>query len=1085
MKKALSLVLLFLLLVSMYSGFAFYTPLEENIRESAYGDFLTTESFSEYDPAVTAASLGWAEDLQVAYHLVLEKDNCPTVEVEVKNASSSLTVFFFWTYASNLGALRDLKAVFKNITAETMEGKPLAWSWKSSNEVVVSNSNSRHFRVRYSVDAINLGREDVKFAIFNAKRVFFVAQDVFLLPEDKPSKITVRFTLPEGLVMFSSLPEENGTFIATNDLWGDLILDFQKAYFTGGNPIFNLTYYTAWGDKYIYIWFDRDPVFSGWLPSYGDTPWEEAEKYLKTTEMCAKYFREIAMGPLPPHTVIFTNTIPNGGTNTDWFHYMQIWPRYSEPEICHHIFHQYSFHASQSKLAFSMSAKTYFLAEGLPTYFEQVVPSLLLNDSRYQGKLFEFFVLHERGKRFGILENSFHIKYNLAALKVYLLDRYIKEKTKGTKTLTDFTKELWNIVKDSKKPLEVSDKEVTEALARIVGESNKQYILDLAAKDDFSREDFNDLLPYFKSYVEWMSKEYFWNNELLFLVFLDIVATRGGEWPHYATYPHNIQRYKTEALTPFKKYLLSLGKSNLTQKDIIDALNFATGTDHSDFFAFWESFGITLDPQSLSPLNQWDPGEKDEGEFLATPWFSVGTLKTEHYLGGILQQAEIDLDQPDDDGKIVVEVRLHSFYGYPPGNQAREALSGQNVHFLYTSTGKYSNVYITSAFFEVITDDPARRVFHFNLRLPSFSTHPKFLVYNPPFGSRGPLGELYWLHPIDPIDFEVRLTEGTIILPEIPLADTTYTLRTPGGDIIKCAPGQRVNLPANASSLEISLYDKFGFLRARKIIELTSKTTVEVVDGFGNLRNDWLVEVIGVAAGWGKITANLALGRQYVVRASGLNYVNTTVFIPNASETLVKVKIPTARLSVMVKDSHGKIRYDWPVEVEGVLVQQGGVRSVEVLAGRYKVKTVAYGREFEKQIEVSAGENATVVLEVPTAELCITVTDENRIPVNEEVLYLEITGPLSLSSVKPPLCTEVLAGTYTINASAFNKSISSTITLLPGETKNVTLIVTNTAGLYVLGHSIPYSLITFCVVALIALLVLWLLLKRYLHVLRA
>jgi len=1079
MKRALSLILLFLSLVSMYKGSTLFTSTEEGVMNQFHNNFLLAEVSNKGAPVPNIAPVGAAEGFQIAYHLVLEKDNYPTIEVEVKNAPSSSTEFFFWTYASNLGAVRDLKAIFKDIKAETMEGNLLMWSWKSNNEIIVSNDNSRDFRVKYTVDALNLGREDVKFAIFNAKRVFFIAQDVFLLPEVKPTKITVRFTLPKGLVMFSSLHEENGTFIATTDLWGDLILDFQKAYFTGGIPIFNLTYYTEWGDKYIYIWFDRDPTFSAWLPSYGNTPWEQAEKYLKTTEIFAKYYREIAMGELPSHTVLFTNVIPQVGTNTDWFHYMQVWPRYSEPEICHHIFHQYSFFASQSKLAFSMSAKTSFLSEGLPTYFEQVVPSLLLNDSRYQGKLFEFFVLHERGKRFDILKNSFHIKYNIAALKVYLLDRYIKNKTKGAKSLTNFTKELWNIAKDSKKPQEISDGEVVNAFAKIVGESNKWYILDLSDKNDFGQEDFNDLLPYFKNYVEWMSKEYFWGNKLLFLIFLDIVAARGNEWPHYATYPHNIQRYRREVLTPFKEYLLSLGKSNLTQKDVVDAMNFVTGGDHSGFFEFWASLGINLDPNSLLPLSKWDPKERDEGDFLAAPWFSVGTLKTEHYLGGIPQQAEVDLDQADDDGKIVVEVRLHSFYGYPLENQARDALSGQNVHFLYTSRGKYDNVFITSAFFEVITDDPTHRIFHFNLKLPSSSAHPKFLVYNPPLGSKGPLGELYWLHSIDPIDFEVRLVKGAIILPETSLEKAIYTLRIPGEDVIKCTPGQMVNVPKNVSSLEVSLYDKFGFLRAKKIIELTSKTIVEVVDGFGNVRNDWFVEIVGVATGWGRVTARLVLGQQYIAKASGLNYVNTTIFIVNDSETLVKVKIPTARLSVIVKDSYGNIRYDWPVEIEGILVQQGNVSSVEVLSGSYKVKTVAYGKEFERQVEVPSGQNITVILEVPTAKLCLTVVDENGILVNE-VSYLEINGLLKLKSVKPPLCIEVLAGEYLINVSALNRVTSLTITLCPGETKNTVVVIPNTAGLYVFGYRIPYSMIAFGMIVLISIVFLWFLFKRYL-----
>ena len=390
--------------------------------------------------------VGSTNGFQIAYHLTLENEDYPKLEVSIKNAMSSPTGFAFWTYGSALGAIEDLQDVFTDIRIEASDGKSLDWSWQEGNQIVINNGEYSNFEIKYTIDALNIGRHpglpgigssQEKFVLFRVKRIFFIAGDVFLLPQIEPHSITVKFSLPEGTKMFSSLPEQGGKFVATTDLWGNILYDFQKAYFTGGEPIFHISHITEWGDEYIYIYFERDPADQAQELSSDKTAWEYAEKYMKTTEMFARYLRETVMGSLPQHTVLFTNVISSlpfieVKANTDFFHYMQIWPEYSEPEVAHHLFHQYSFFISQSKLPFNeFSAIGGLLTEGLPTYFEQVIPSELLNDNKYKGKFFEFYVLDSRGDRFNIRENIYHNRYNISALKVYLLDQYISEKTGG------------------------------------------------------------------------------------------------------------------------------------------------------------------------------------------------------------------------------------------------------------------------------------------------------------------------------------------------------------------------------------------------------------------------------------------------------------------------------------------------------------------------------------------------------------------------------------------------------------------------------------------------------------------------------
>jgi len=335
-------------------------------------------------------------------------------------------------------------------------------------------------------------------------------------------------------------------------------------------------------------------------------------------------------------------------------------------------------------------------------------------------------------------------------MKTFLLDKYIKKVTDNKKNLNDFVKEIWDSVKENHEPEEMKENQIINVFKKVVGKSNGGYLSKLIRTNSFKREDFTDLLPSFEDYIAWMVDEYFWENKLLFLVFLDIVSAKDNEWPHYATYPHNILRYRRDALVDFKAYLENINKERLTQKDIIEAISVVTGKNHKGFFEFWESYGFGLDPNSILPFDSWDPEERTEEEFVCFPFWSAGSLKTEDYISDHTQNAEVILDNPDDDGEIVVEVRLQSFEKFSSENEAGNAIKGQNVSLLYTSKDKYKNMFITRAFFKIISDETKCKSFYFNLKLPSFSSHPKFLAYDFPLSNETQLGELYWLHSFDP-----------------------------------------------------------------------------------------------------------------------------------------------------------------------------------------------------------------------------------------------------------------------------------------------------------------------------------------------
>lgn len=753
----------------------------------------------------------------IAYALTITGKNQADITVNVSGAPGAQTEF----HADWMGN------IFPAVGAVTVmdsggRSLPFVWSGQNKRTLKVQNGNSPDFTIRYPYDARRTIGSQYQQVVFEPRTVLFIADQVFLVPTVEPSRITVRVEPPAGTRVFASLPEENGQFTATRDLWGDLRYDFGKAYFTGGTPLFVLDHRTEWGDLYRYIWFDRDAVSQMWLPSYGGTPWEEAEAYMAMTERMAKYEREHVMGPLPPHIVLFTDSrraedqAQSVMSNTDFFHYMQIWARNSEGEVAHHLLHAYTFHPlDQSKLSLQSSGFRLFLREGLPTYFELTVPATLSGEQRSPGKLFEFWALEQRGRPFGIQSNTdFHVKYNQSTMRVYLLDRYIQRVTSGARDITDFTRAMWDVVKERKAPAEFTEADALSAFAGVVGNANQNYIRQVESQQDFPAADFAPLLPAFREYVQWMADHWFAGNQLLFLAYLDIAAAKGGTWPHYATFPHQVPFKLSEAMSPFWQYLR--GRSGeYTQEDVLAALNAATGRQHAGFFEFWSAQGFALDPASLRVVNNWDPTAPSEGDRMPLAFETKGTLQTEHNLSGVPQQAVAVLDAPAPDSSVIVEVTLTSPDRVPPAAEAQAALSGDDVTLRDTFDFEMRGLKVLKAQFQVTTNDPERRRFPFTLTLPSGTWYPGFQVLRMDNVPDRSLGTLYFLPPVPPVDFSPRVDAATrkLTLPDVALPGAHFLVKD-GSGTVQAAPGETLQLEGDAPTID--LLDRFGFLRGRR-----------------------------------------------------------------------------------------------------------------------------------------------------------------------------------------------------------------------------------------------------------------------------
>jgi len=829
---------------------------------------------------------------EINYRVIFENEDFPVVTIDIKNFPEQKGEFAL--IGDSLGAVSDLKTVFKNIEVKNNSGQNISWTWGNS-KIIISNGSYKDLTIKYVVDALNIKREweigpnATRFALFKFKRIFFIAGDIFMVPLLRPDKITVDFSLPEGIKIFSSLPLEGDTFVAVKDLWGDIIYDFQKAYFVGGQPLFTITHQTEWGDKYIYIWFDRDPSSLAWLPSYGNTPWEQAEGYMETTEKFAKYYRE-KIGELPCHTVLFTNVFPSFGdippvkTNTDWFHYMQIWPMNSEPEICHHVFHQYSFFFKQSKLPFGDDKKAQMLSEGLPTYFEQTLPSLLFNNPRYEGKLFEFYIYEKRGQSFSIDENDYHLVYNIPALKVYLIDNFIHKTTQGKNTIMDFVKALWDGVKYRNEPQIVTEADIESAFTKTVGTTNTYYLDTVVNKTEFELSEFKDLLPAFDKYVNCMSEKYFWGKNLLFFAFLDISAAKGNEWTHYATYPHNILRYRNDVMPKMKEYLETYAKVPLTKNDIINSMNYVTGKDHAGFFEFYESLGYKLDPNKIANYKEWNVDEVSEEDLVPGTWETVGALKTEVMLSNIPQNATIILDKPDEDGQIFVTVREQSFNHSVPEEEVRKVLFGSNVSIVRSYSYTYRNIYITDVIFKISSEDPRIQEFNVDLILPPSSVYPRFSLSISP--DSPPVGAFYFVGPVDPIQFNVAKEGNSIILPDTILESEYYIIESPEVNEIKAFPGDKITITPGNKQMKFYLYDKFDFLRG--YFKYDFDTTPPVLEvSLPEKTYSTVLEISGKAldkeSGIDKVTVN---GVEFSLSSDGS--FNTTV---NLTEGVNKITV--------------------------------------------------------------------------------------------------------------------------------------------------------------------------------------------------
>jgi|GEM_PF-7011711 len=152
----------------------------------------------------------------------------------------------------------------------------------------------------------------------------------------------------------------------------------------------------------------------------------------------------------------------------------------------------------------------------------------------------------------------------------------------------------------------------------------------------------------------------------------------------------------------------------------------------------------------------------------------------------------------------------------------------------------------------------------------------------------------------------------------------------------------------------------------------TAKIVAQAVDGFGNVRSDWSVQIVGVSSGQGTVGPVEVLGgQQYTVKTVvfGKEF-SQTVNVPVGQTITATVQVPTAKLSVTAVDDDKKPiddKYVTSVKLDGTLQLAffSPPKEVELPEGTYNIEVTALGKMASTSVVLKAGETKGVTIVIP------------------------------------------------------------------------------------------------------------------------
>jgi len=134
-------------------------------------------------------------------------------------------------------------------------------------------------------------------------------------------------------------------------------------------------------------------------------------------------------------------------------------------------------------------------------------------------------------------------------------------------------------------------------------------------------------------------------------------------------------------------------------------------------------------------------------------------------------------------------------------------------------------------------------------------------------------------------------------------------------------------------------------------------------------------------------------------------------------------------------------------------------------------------------VSVKAGESKVETIQVPTAKLQVSVVDdEGKVLPDSYVQSISVEGPIKrVLSGKGVVEVTVLAGTYSVKATALGKEGSKDVTVGIGQVALVEVKVPGTAGIDIVpGWRIPLSmLMLYVLMFIVAVIIIVILLIEY------
>ncbi|HYF94786.1 MAG TPA: hypothetical protein VD969_21440 [Symbiobacteriaceae bacterium] len=297
-------------------------------------------------------------------------------------------------------------------------------------------------------------------------------------------------------------------------------------------------------------------------------------------------------------------------------------------------------------------------------------------------------------------------------IQIAMMDREIKKATGGKKSIDDLMAALWNRYKGPNQVI-VSDEQVLGLLRELTGlDWHPFYEQHVLRTDSLDVSALDDVKADWPAWVKATSDYWYDGHPSAYIVDMELIGAAGSpdfgvrwqprEWPLY--------QFVKEA-----RQLRDVTKSDLTEADVITALNKVTGKNHQDFFSFYRGQGLAVDLAEISafvrmPAYRGESGMDTGARLLPDRWV----------LGG---ETPVRMELTDPTYATAPELILQvTAFDRPRAGALKDLITGPDAAFSYDIPGINAGQYGTiDQYFWRITPRQVdgKTVADFTVRMPA------------------------------------------------------------------------------------------------------------------------------------------------------------------------------------------------------------------------------------------------------------------------------------------------------------------------------------------------------------------------------